>query len=75
MALVRDQGQTLVTFGLRRNWDWLICETPAGFSRRTCCMKFVQVRQGCIGEDGIEIKGDGGDSVEVICNDQKPALV
>jgi len=38
-------------------------------------MKFVQVRQGCIGEDGIEIKGGGGDSVEVICNDQQPALV
>ena len=33
-------------------------------------MKFVRVRQECIGEDGIEVKGDGGDSVEVICNDQ-----
>jgi len=41
----------------------------------TCRMKFVQVRQGCIGEDGIEIKGDGGDSVKVICDDQQPALV
>jgi hypothetical protein len=38
-------------------------------------MKFVHVGQGCIGEDGIEIKGDGGDSVEVICDDQQPALV
>jgi hypothetical protein len=37
-------------------------------------MRFVQVRQECIGEDGIEIKGDDGDSLEVICNDQQPAL-
>jgi hypothetical protein len=35
-------------------------------------MEFVQVRQDCIGEDG---GGDGGDSAEIICNDQQPALV
>lgn len=75
VAVVRDQGQIFVTFGLRRNWGVVDMRNSCWLLKKDFPHEVCQVMQGCIGEDGTEIKGDCGDSVKVICNDQQPALV